>query len=134
MPSRVPGDGELTGDELLKLLATLANPHRMRIIAALVGGRFYVSELARELGISRPLLQAHLRRMQAVGLVSATVELDADGRAMKYYELSPFVIRLDARILAAAVGTLTLPARDATEPEQEKPARRRRTKEGPDGL
>ncbi|GIG97409.1 ArsR/SmtB family transcription factor [Plantactinospora mayteni] len=117
MPSRVPGDGEFTGDELLKLLATLANPHRMRIVGALAGGRFYVSELARELGISRPLLQAHLRRMQAVGLVWATVELDADGRAMKYYELSPFVIRLDARILAAAVDTLTLPARDATESE-----------------
>jgi Bacterial regulatory protein, arsR family len=44
------------GDQLLAMLAALANPHRLRIIAALAsGGRNYVSQLARELGISRPL-------------------------------------------------------------------------------
>ncbi|WP_370375427.1 ArsR/SmtB family transcription factor [Micromonospora sp. HM5-17] len=134
MQTPAEGDDELTGDDLLRVLGALDNPHRLRILAALAHGRFYVSELARQLGISRPLLQVHLRRLEAVGLVSATVELDADGRAMKYYEVSPFVIRLDPRVVAAAVRTLTLPARDAAEPEYEKPARRRRVKEGPDGL
>lgn len=134
MQKPAEGDDELTGDDLLRLLGALGNPHRLRIIAALADGRFYVSELARQLGISRPLLQVHLRRLEAVGLVLSTVELDADGRAMKYYEVSPFVIRLDPRVVAAAVRTLTLPARDAAEPEYEKPARRRRVKEGPDEL
>jgi len=39
------------------MLSALDNPHRLRIIAALTsGGRNYVSQLAREIGISRPLL------------------------------------------------------------------------------
>ena len=53
------------GDELLRMLATLSNPHRLRVIAALLTGRSYVSELARTLGISRPLLQVHLRKLEA---------------------------------------------------------------------
>jgi DNA-binding transcriptional ArsR family regulator len=40
----------LEGDQLLAMLAALANPHRLRIIAMLAsGGRNYVSQLAREL-------------------------------------------------------------------------------------
>lgn len=37
----------LTGDELLKVLSALGNPHRMRIVAALLESRNYVSALAR---------------------------------------------------------------------------------------
>ncbi|MGH2549583.1 MAG: ArsR/SmtB family transcription factor, partial [Thermomicrobiales bacterium] len=55
----------LTGDDVLKVLAALANPHRLRVIAALAGGRNYVSQLARELGMSRPLLHLHLQRLEA---------------------------------------------------------------------
>ena len=61
----------MTGDELLQVLATLANPHRLRVVAALAEERNYVSQLARELGISRALLQVHLRKLEAAGLVSA---------------------------------------------------------------
>ena len=54
-------DTTTEGDQLLATLAALANPHRMRVVAALVGGgRNYVSRLAREIGISRPLLHLHL--------------------------------------------------------------------------
>ncbi|GFJ88419.1 hypothetical protein Prum_020610 [Phytohabitans rumicis] len=42
------------GDELVEVLAALANPIRLRIMARLAGGRDYVSHLAREIGISRP--------------------------------------------------------------------------------
>jgi DNA-binding transcriptional ArsR family regulator len=45
------------------VLATLANPHRIRIVAALTAERNYVSRLARDLGISRALLQVHLRKL-----------------------------------------------------------------------
>jgi hypothetical protein len=48
--------GDMTGDALLKVLATLANPHRIRVVAALVHERNYVSQLARDLGISRAVL------------------------------------------------------------------------------
>lgn len=95
-----------TGDELLQVLATLANPHRMRVIAALVRERNYVSRLARELGISRALLQVHLRKLETAGLVSAHLEFSEDGKAMKFYEVNPFAIELTPRIVAAAAITL----------------------------
>ena len=76
-----------TGDELLRVLSTLASPHRLRVVAALVRERNYVSRMARELGISRPLLQVHLRKLEAAGLVSAHLELSEDGKAMKFYEV-----------------------------------------------
>ncbi|WP_329241215.1 ArsR family transcriptional regulator [Actinoallomurus sp. NBC_01490] len=97
------------GDELVEVLATLANPHRLRVVAALARERNYVSRLARELGISRALLQVHLRKLQAAGLVSAQMELSEDGKAMKFYEVTPFSIQLSPEAVAAAVLTLTTP-------------------------
>ncbi len=97
-----------SGDELARMLATLANPHRMRVIAALASGRNYVSALARELGISRPLLQLHLARLEAAGLVTATFELSADGKAMKFYDTVPFTVTLTPQSIALAARTLTI--------------------------
>lgn len=98
-----------TGDQLLEVLSTLASPHRLRVVAALVRERNYVSRLARDLGISRPLLQVHLRKLEAVGLVSAQLELSEDGKAMKFYEVNQFVYTLTPEAIAAAAVTLTIP-------------------------
>ena len=103
----------MTGDDLMRVLATLANPHRLRVVAALAGERNYVSSLARDLGISRPLLQVHLRKLEAAGLVSASVEVSADGKAMKFYEVAPFALQLTPETIAIAARTLT------TDSEQE---------------
>jgi len=108
MQGEVMSESELTGDRLSQMMAALANPHRLRVLAALTGGRNYVSRLARELGISRPLLQVHLRRLTEAGLVAATLELSADGKAMKYYEVVPFNIHLTPDTVAAAARTLSL--------------------------
>jgi predicted transcriptional regulator len=97
---------DLTGDELLRVLATLANPHRLRIVATLAAERNYVSQLARELDISRALLQVHLRKLQAAGLVSADIEVSEDGKAMKFYDVTPFALRLTPQTIMAAVRTL----------------------------
>jgi predicted transcriptional regulator len=97
----------VTGDALVRMLATLANPHRMRVVAALAGERNYVSRLARDLGISRPLLQVHLRKLEAAGLVSASVEVSEDGKAMKFYEVAPFTVELTPESIAIAARTLT---------------------------
>ena len=97
---------ELTGDDLLRMLATLANPHRLRVVAALAGERNYVSQLARELGISRALLQVHLRKLEAAGLVSAAIEVSPDGKAMKFYEVAPFALELTPQTIMAAARTL----------------------------
>lgn len=76
------------------MLAALDNPHRLRMIALLAGGRLHVSGLAREMGISRPLVHMHLKRLEAAGLVKGSLELSEDGKAMKYYEVEPFAYEL----------------------------------------
>lgn len=97
---------ELTGDHLLQVLATLANPHRLRVVAALTQERNYVSQLARELGISRALLQVHLRKLEAAGLVSSVIEVSDDGKAMKFYEVAPFAIQLTPKTIRDAAQSL----------------------------
>ncbi len=97
----------LEGDELLGTLAALANPIRLRILAQLADGRDYVSNLAREIGVSRPLLHMHLQRLEKVGLVVGSLELSEDGKALKFYEVSHFDVHLTAATVAAAAKTLT---------------------------
>ena len=96
----------LTAAELTGILAALANPHRMRIVAALVEGRVHVSRLARDVGLSRPLVHMHLQRLEAAGLVTGTLELSDDGKAMKYFEVVPFAVRLTPEIVTAAAETI----------------------------
>lgn len=96
-----------TGDELVEILAALANPLRLRIMARLATGRDYVSHLAREIGVSRPLLHMHLQRLEAAGLIVGSLELSEDGKAMKFFEVADFDLRLTATTLAEAAETLT---------------------------
>ncbi|WUJ20732.1 ArsR family transcriptional regulator [Micromonospora sp. NBC_00389] len=99
----------MAGDDLLQVLAALASPHRLRVVATLARERNYVSQLARELGISRALLQVHLRKLEAAGLVSAHLELSEDGKAMKFYEVNEFVYTLTPQSIAVAAQSLTTP-------------------------
>ncbi len=98
-----------SGDELALTLAALSNPHRLRILAALSqGGRNYVSQLAREIGISRPLLHLHLSKLEEANLVSSQLELSADGKALKYFEIQPFRLELTPELIAALAPTLSV--------------------------
>ena len=90
------------------MLAALANPHRLRIIAALAsGGRNYVSQLARELGISRPLLHLHLQKLEDADLVTSQLELSQDGKALNYFEVSSFDFEVTPAAIAEAAKSLT---------------------------
>jgi predicted transcriptional regulator len=96
-----------TGDQLLTMLGALANPHRLRILAALSQRQAYVSELARELGISRPLLHMHLQILEKAGLVVGRHEVSAEGKALRYYEVTEFDERLTPARIVEAVSTLS---------------------------
>jgi DNA-binding transcriptional ArsR family regulator len=109
-----PGDGRRAGARagdrtlnnhagLLAVLTAMANQQRMRVVAELGHGRVHVSELARRLGMSRPLLYMHLDRLEKAGLVAGQLELSEDGKAMKYFELVPFEFRLNAQTITDAV-------------------------------
>jgi DNA-binding transcriptional ArsR family regulator len=100
-------DDRLVEPARLALVVTaLDHPLRLRVIALLRGGRRYVSALARDLGISRPLLYMHLDRLEKAGLVTSSLELGTDGKAVKWYELLPFELRVTAAVVAEALATL----------------------------
>ncbi len=98
----------ISGDRLLAVLAALASPQRLRIVAALKSnGRNYVSQLAREVGISRPLLHLHLQKLEEAGLVTSKLELSSDGKALNYFEVAEFDIELTPQAIAKVAKTLT---------------------------
>src|SRR5215203_1898855 len=90
----------LSGQGLLEALAALANPHRLQIITALVNETNYVSQLAREIGISRPLLIMHLKKLEDAGLVKSKLAFSNDGKAMRYYEVINFNIPLTPKFIS----------------------------------
>lgn len=96
-----------SGDELLQVLSALDSPHRLRILAFLSNGRNYVSQLAREIGLSRPLLHIHLKRLEAAGLIAGSLELSEDGKAMKYYQVVPFSLHLTPERIVELVQSLS---------------------------
>lgn len=93
----------MDSEELLAFLAAVGHAQRIRIINELANGRLYVSDLARRLGISRPLLYMHIERLEKAGLVTGHLELSDDGKALKYFELRPFDVRLNVDTILAAV-------------------------------
>jgi len=104
---RTVGKG-VTGDLLLVQLGALASPHRLRILATLVAnGRQYVSQLARDVGMSRPLLHLHLQKLEDAGLVTSKLELSDDGKALNYFEAADFEINLTPASVTQAVKSLS---------------------------
>jgi DNA-binding transcriptional ArsR family regulator len=98
----------MTGDLLLVQLGALASAHRLRILATLVArGRQYVSQLARDVGMSRPLLHLHLQRLEDAGLVTSKLELSDDGKALNYFEATDFEINLTPASVTQAVKSLS---------------------------
>jgi len=96
-----------TGDQLLQMLSALANPHRLRILAALRKRESYVSELARELGIGRPLLHMHLQVLEKAGLVVGRHEISEDGKALRYYAVTDFDEHLTPERISEAAKTIS---------------------------
>ena len=110
--------GATTGDELVRVLAALASPHRLRIVAALAAAPVHVSQLAREVGLSRPLVHMHLKRLEAAGLVRGRLELSDDGKALRFFEVTPFAIDLGPELVVEAATTLTPEPSPSTEEEE----------------
>ncbi|WP_445548572.1 MULTISPECIES: ArsR/SmtB family transcription factor [unclassified Frankia] len=93
----------MNSEELLVVLTALGHAQRLRILAELAAGRVHVSELARRLGLSRPLLYMHLERLEKAKLVIGHLELSENGKAMKHFELVPFELRLTADTILTAL-------------------------------
>ena len=57
----------------------------------------------------RPLLHMNLQRLEAAGLVEGQLELSDDGKAMKYFTVTPFALELTPEAIAKAVESLSAP-------------------------
>lgn len=93
------------------VLEALSNPYRLKIIKVLHEERQYVSRLARELGISRPLLYLHLKKLEAAELIKGHLEVSETGKAMKYYELVSFQLDLNESFISDLASRLTMKKR-----------------------
>jgi ArsR family transcriptional regulator len=77
-----PSLDEVTAARVAELFSALADPSRIRIVAALVAGKTNVGQLAALVGISESAVSHHLRHLRQMRLVSAHKE----GRLV-YYSL-----------------------------------------------
>lgn len=71
---------EMMAAKIAELFATLADPSRVRIVAALTNGEMHVSALATTVGISESAVSHHLRHLRQMRLVRT----HKDGRYVFY--------------------------------------------------
>ena len=86
-------------EDYINIFDALSHPVRIKIIGILAGGRQYVSELARLVNISRPLLYMHLKKLETARLVTSAMEISESGKAMKYYALEDFNLQITKELL-----------------------------------
>lgn len=96
-------------EEYIKLFDALSHPMRVKIIGILAQERQYVSELARIVNISRPLLYMHLKKLEVAGIILGHHEISQSGKAIKYFELKQFNIYLTPELLTELSKTIPNP-------------------------
>lgn len=80
---------------LSEMLNALGNEHSLTIMAVLAGGECYVSELAKIVGISRPLLYLHLKKLENAGLVESEIRhFEEPPYTKKFYKAKNFELVL----------------------------------------
>ncbi|MEX2689762.1 MAG: ArsR/SmtB family transcription factor [Candidatus Njordarchaeum guaymaensis] len=81
--------------DLVPFFDALAHPIRLRIIKALLHKEKFISELAKELQISRPLLYMHLNKLERVGIVTTYIKhFDKPPYARKYIKANILLVKL----------------------------------------
>ncbi|MFB9338312.1 ArsR/SmtB family transcription factor [Actinoplanes octamycinicus] len=80
------------------MLSMLADPTRLRLLAALAGGEQDVSALTTATGSARPAVSQHLGKLRLAGLVTVR----RAGRRQIYAVSGPHVARLVGEVLRAA--------------------------------
>lgn len=97
-----------SGDDVVKVFDSLSHPVRIIIMGVLSKERQYVSELARIVNISRPLLYMHLKKLESARLIKGNLEISEDGKAMKYYEIQQFDVHVTPNTLFEFAKSITI--------------------------
>ena len=81
--------------ELASKLKALGHISRLQILSSLTEGEKYLSQIAKDVGISRALAKVHLKKLREAGLVETrVVTLEDEARALRYYKLKEFHIEI----------------------------------------
>ena len=97
----------LSGHEsYTKLFDALSHPMRIKIVGILAHERKYVSELAKELHMSRPLLYMHLKKLEEAALVVGSYEISESGKTMRFFALRAFDIHLSHELMQVLSATI----------------------------
>lgn len=84
----------------MRLMKVMSNPVRVRIIASLEREPKHIYALAKELGISYPLVHLYLESLESAGLVAGKLAAgQLDERERKTYHVIPFELRITPELL-----------------------------------
>jgi len=91
-------------EDLAKKLSALGHPTRIRILMELTKGENYLSEVAKNVGISRALAKVHLKKLRASGLVESRIlTMEEEARALRFYKILDFSFNISTESLAREV-------------------------------
>lgn len=99
---------------LIEIASALGSPQRLALLKTLAHSATHVSQLARDVQLSRPLVHMHLKILERAGLVRGHAEISDDGKALKIFELTEFTITIDPKLIRQ------LPIQEITQPKRRK--------------
>ncbi len=87
-------------DEISELLKILSHPIRLKILTLCSKREFTSRELREYLGISKPLLISHLKKLITGGFLEYRIELDEERMIVrKFYKTKEFEICVNSELL-----------------------------------
>ena len=95
-----------------KLFDALSHPMRIKIVGVLSEKRRYVSELAKMMNMSRPLLYMHLKKLEEAAIVTGSYEISETGKSMRYFEINSFDIHLTPKLLTTLAATIPVDSQE----------------------
>ncbi len=97
----------MSTEKMAEKLKALAHPIRLNIATLLAKQRkdMYLNEIANSLKINRALAKIHLKKLEQGGIVQSRVVLvEGEAKALRYYTLRDFDIRVSPELLRKGGG------------------------------
>ncbi|TGC09484.1 ArsR/SmtB family transcription factor [Methanolobus halotolerans] len=89
-----------TLQEITTIGEAISHPVRLKLLYLLSERERYIYELAKDLNLSRQVIQLHLKRLEKAGFVESDLRLeDDDMRAKKFFRLKQFDVALEVEDL-----------------------------------
>ena len=84
--------------KLCKVFEALSNPMRVFIYVDLIDKPKSIYEIAKKFRVSRPVVYAHLKKLEDANLVENEMKIE-NGRAKKVYKALPLKLSVDSETL-----------------------------------